>query len=59
MQVCDYCGIEIEGTPVRRKKHVYCSKTCAEEHEFEVAEVDEEELEYEVDDDDDDDRSDN
>ena len=54
MQVCDYCGIEIEGAPVRKNKHVYCSKTCAEEHEFEVAEGDEEELEYEVDDDDDD-----
>ncbi|HWO56942.1 MAG TPA: TRASH domain-containing protein [bacterium] len=55
MQVCDYCGVEIEGTPVRRKKHVYCSKTCAEEHEFEVAEADDEELEYELEDDEEDD----
>ncbi|MBI3871994.1 MAG: TRASH domain-containing protein [candidate division Zixibacteria bacterium] len=47
MQVCDYCGIEIEGAPVRRKKHVYCSRTCAEEHEFELVDADEE-GEYEM-----------
>ncbi len=58
MQVCDYCGIEIEGTPVRRKKHAYCSKTCSEEHEFEISDVDKEEVELDADDDGDD-RDDN
>jgi len=52
MQVCDYCGIEIEGAPVRRKKHSYCSKTCAEEHEFEIEGADEDEVELDTDDDD-------
>ena len=48
MQVCDYCGVEIEGAPVRRKKHVYCSRTCAEEHEFESGGTDDEpEYEFE------------
>lgn len=48
MQYCDYCGAEIEGAPIRRRKHVYCSRTCAEEHEFEItANDDEAELELE------------
>ncbi len=50
MVVCDYCGVEIEGPPLRRKKHVYCSKTCLEEHEFEISDVDEEDPEYELED---------
>ena len=60
MQLCDYCGAEIEGAPVRRKKHAYCSRTCSEEHEFEFADADDEEgggeREVEADDADDDER---
>ena len=52
MQLCDYCGVEIEGAPLRRKKHVYCSKTCVEEHELVAPEADDEEMEYEMKDDD-------
>ena len=50
MLICDWCGSEIEGAPFRRNKHVYCSKTCSEEHQFEVAGTDEEEVESELDD---------
>jgi hypothetical protein len=27
--VCDYCGEEIEGEPIRRGDRVYCCEACA------------------------------
>jgi hypothetical protein len=27
--VCDYCGEEIEGEPIRRGDKVYCCEACA------------------------------
>ena len=44
MRYCDYCGEEILGTPYRRRRHHYCSRSCADEHEFELSgEMDEDE----------------
>ena len=55
MRYCDYCGEEILGTPYRRKRHDYCTRACADDHEFELSEdegVEEEaELEFEEGDD--------
>lgn len=55
MRYCDFCGEEILGTPYRRKRHDYCSRSCADDHEFELAEEEaaeeEEELEFEEGDD--------
>jgi len=55
MRYCDYCGEEILGTPYRRKRHDYCSRSCADDHEFEIAEEEtaEEEAELEFDEGDD------
>ncbi|MBD3298734.1 MAG: TRASH domain-containing protein [candidate division Zixibacteria bacterium] len=47
MRYCDFCGEEILGTPYRRRRQYYCSRSCADEHELELA--------GEIDDDDDDD----
>ncbi len=51
MRYCDFCGEEILGTPYRRKRHDYCSRSCADDHEFELAEEEaaEEEAELEFD----------
>ncbi len=51
MRYCDFCGEEILGTPYRRKRHDYCSRSCADDHEFELAEEEsaEEETELEFD----------
>jgi len=56
MRYCDFCGEEILGTPYRRKRHDYCSRSCADDHEFELAEEEaaEEEAELEFDEGDDD-----
>ena len=27
--ICDYCGEEIEGEPIRRGDKVYCCEACA------------------------------
>jgi hypothetical protein len=55
MKYCDFCGEEILGTPYRRKRHDYCSRSCADDHEFELAEEEaaeeEAELEFEEGDD--------
>ncbi len=56
MRFCEFCGEEIDGAPYRRKKHVYCSKTCADEHEVEIVEEDDEESELEYEDGDDEER---
>lgn len=49
MHYCDFCGEEILGTPYRRRRHHYCSRTCADDHEFELAERDaDEDMELEV-----------
>ncbi|MBI5867982.1 MAG: hypothetical protein HZB43_06785 [candidate division Zixibacteria bacterium] len=56
MRFCEFCGEEIEGTPYRRKKHAYCSKTCADEHEFEIFDEDDEESEVELEEEDEDER---
>ena len=55
MRYCDYCGEEILGTPYRRKRHDYCSRSCADDHDFELTEEDanEEDLELEFDEGDD------
>lgn len=29
--ICDYCGEEIEGEPIRRGRRLYCSEACAYE----------------------------
>ena len=42
MQVCDYCGEDIVTIPYRRRGRSYCSRTCAEEHEFKAPDSDEE-----------------
>jgi hypothetical protein len=49
MRFCDFCGEEILGTPYRRKRHHYCSRSCADEHEFELVEEEEQEEDTEVD----------
>ncbi len=50
MRYCDFCGEEILGTPYRRRRQYYCSRSCADEHELELAgEIDEEEEEDEFD----------
>ena len=36
MRYCDFCGEEILGTPYRRKRHNYCSRSCADDHELEI-----------------------
>lgn len=56
MRFCEFCGEEIEGTPYRRKKHIYCSKTCADEHEFEIVDEDDEEADVELEEEDEEDR---
>jgi hypothetical protein len=56
MRFCELCGQEIEGMPFRRKKHVYCSKTCADEHEIEIVEEDDEGAEVELEEEDEDER---
>ena len=40
MRYCDFCGEEILGSPYRRRRHDYCSRACADDHEFELAEAD-------------------
>jgi hypothetical protein len=45
MHYCDYCGEEILGTPYRRRRHDYCSRSCADDHEFEMSEAEDEEEE--------------
>ena len=50
MQYCEFCGEESLGSPYRRKMHYYCSRTCADDHEFELVDDDVEEgaeLEFE------------
>lgn len=50
MRYCDFCGEEILGTPYRRRRQYYCSRSCADEHELELTgEVDDEEEEEEFD----------
>jgi hypothetical protein len=48
MTFCDYCGEEIVTTPYRRRGHSYCSRTCAEEHEFETPKTDDEIEEFDT-----------
>ena len=48
MRYCDFCGEEILGTPYRRKRHDYCSRSCADDHEFELAEEEEAEEDAEL-----------
>ncbi|GAB4328763.1 MAG: hypothetical protein Kow0074_24860 [Candidatus Zixiibacteriota bacterium] len=46
MRYCDFCGEEILGTPYRRRRQYYCSRSCADEHELELTgELDTEEEE--------------
>ena len=36
MRFCDFCGEEILGSPYRRRRQHYCSRSCADEHVMEL-----------------------